>query len=417
MKMFVIRLCRMIAAAGAVFICAMPMVLYADSYGDRVKGQESVLFRISGEDEDDKHTQEVRVTVLANIVPSPSVTAIPTRVPTTLPTRTPTVVPAVIPTKEPSSVPTMIPTRVPTSVPTLTPTTDPTEVPTVVPTLVPTGTPTTQPTKSPTSTPTPVPTIIHSTTTIVKPVVTTVPVYIPHITTIPMPYESKTPVPTTVILPGSGYIGGSSSVTPTVTKEPFKKEHSDDGKGDGEPVQELIIVQMQENRAVQEDISAGIEVSEKEEPEGEKETAPGNVLMVSGNVIAKDQRMPEETEAEAPFYMKLLRFLLRVLVVIAVLGVAAGLYYLGAYLGWWVPVWLPFFVKDDEDDEERDEEQENYMEGMESAEISEWSDEEGQEDGRVLQTKQTPEEDQDCDPWQEQEDMTEQNTEKEGNNE
>ena len=150
MKLFLIRLCRVMAAASAVFICAMPMVLYAEAYGSQVTGQESVFFRISGNDTEERHSQKVQVTVDADDMPNPPVTGVPTQHPTGVPTQSPTSVPTQRPTIAPTQEPTAVPTKEPTSVPTRTPTITPTKAPTAVPVIVPTSEPTKNPTRIPT---------------------------------------------------------------------------------------------------------------------------------------------------------------------------------------------------------------------------------------------------------------------------
>jgi len=79
------------------------------------------------------------------LLPSPTVTVVPTSIPTTVPTVIPTVPPTPLPTLPPTPIPTLPPTPIPTLPPTPTPTLPPT--PTL--TLPPTPTPTPQPTPTP----------------------------------------------------------------------------------------------------------------------------------------------------------------------------------------------------------------------------------------------------------------------------
>ena len=379
----------MLSAAAVVFVCAMPMVLYADASGD-TGTEERVLFKVSGEELADKHVQEVEVSFKAERVPSGVIiapSATPTVVPVVIPTTAPTVVPVVIPTKEPVTVPTEEPVRIPTkdpvSIPTAGPVREPTVVPVTIPTLVPTAVPTDIPekvpslipTEKPDKNPTPVPTIIRSTTTIVKPVVTITPEYIPvpFITRVPAPYESRTPVPTVIVLPGSGYTGGTGIIVPGITATPVPDRSGGKQEVKKEEAEtELVPVPMATKQAMKEEGSDGLRISGlRIEGEDQTDEAGKGPVTVVGSVYT---RLSEDEEESGGGWLVNLKWTL-VFSGLAILILIILIYLLGIYMGWWMWPQLSFHMKSDEDFETED------SIGEPTEEIDDWG-EDDQEKGR-----------------------------------
>ena len=405
-KLFVLRLCRVVAAFCAVFICAMPMVLYAESYGDRIGGQESVLLRISG-DEEEKHSKEVEVSVAATVVPSSAVehsgkvTSIPTGEPDGVPTEGPDIVPSRAPevVLSPTVLPTVLPTVVVVVIPTYKPE-DPAGVPTNVPyptdavSGVPSRVPTEVPDKRPTKAPTPFPTIISSTTTILRPVVTSVPVYIPVVTSVPVSYLRATPVPIpsnvpvpTAVLPANGYTGGGGSTGLTVTGAPVREKEKEEE--DGEVLKELVIVPMDEKQAGHEDKGMGLSVSEAEDESDETDdeekeaSGSGSSSGIFGSVVFEAKEDVVKEGEGGSFKGGFIRAGRILLIFLLVLGVVVLAFLLGLYMGWWNMPELPFFMGDkDEDDADEDGEDGEDNEDDENEDDSDVNDaDEDDEDG------------------------------------